>query len=177
MVARLREWWSCRQAPARLKALQPVTSVLVLCTANRVRSPFAEHLLRRRMTPGVVLFSRGLLEGGLPCPPESIETASTHGIDLSGHVARQLTPTDLLTAGIVLVMDRHMGHVLASRFPAVRHRLFPLGWFDPERGWGTDIEDPFALTREDYAHSYARIERCCDEVSRLVDTSSRRPSS
>ncbi len=160
----VREWWARWQAPRQLARCAPVRSLLVLCTANRVRSPFAEQLLRAQLGGNVAVTSRGLLPGGQPCPPEAIEVAQRFGLSLESHMSRQVMPQDLLTASAVLVMEQRMASMISTRYPALRLRLLPLGWHDPERGWGADIDDPFLLTREDYEESYARIERCCQAV-------------
>lgn len=153
------EWWDRWRAPQRLVACAPVRSVLVLCTANRVRSPFAEQVLRARLGHEVPVRSRGVLPGGLPCPPEAILVAEALGVTLTGHVAQQLTPAELLAASVVLVMEQEMALRLGSRYPSLRARLLPLGWFDPEPGWGTDIDDPFQRSREDYQEAYERLHR------------------
>ncbi len=166
----VREWWARRQAPRQLARCVPVRSLLVLCTANRVRSPFAERWLQGRLGDGVKVMSRGFLPGGQPCPPEAFEVAVQHGVALEGHVAQQVAPQDLLTASAVLVMEARMARMIATRYPAVQARLLPLGLFDTERDWGVDVDDPFQLTREDYEESYARIVRCCGAVvAQLTD--------
>ena len=162
-------WWRRRRAAAQLARCHPVKSVLVLCTANRVRSPFAEHFLRRILPGAVTVLSRGVLPGGQPCPPESVHAAAVHGVDLGTHLSRQLIPKELLQASVTFVMERNMGVLLAERFPAVRTRIFPLGWFDSQDGWGSDIDDPFQLSREDYELAYARIARCCDRTASLLN--------
>jgi protein-tyrosine-phosphatase len=69
--------------------------VLFVCTGNTCRSPFAEALARRELGPAGHEFSSAGTNAyvGAPCPPEAVEIAlAHHGIDLSGHRARQLTP-------------------------------------------------------------------------------------
>jgi protein-tyrosine-phosphatase len=160
----VREWWARRRAPRRLRACAPVTRLLVLCTANRVRSPFAERWLQAQLGERVRVTSRGFLPGGAGCPPEALEVAARYGVILEGHVAQQLGAQELLTASAVLLMEQRMLRLISTRYPALTPRLLPLGWYDPERGWGADIDDPFQLTREDYDASYERIVRCCGAV-------------
>jgi len=70
--------------------------VLFVCAGNLCRSPFAEGLARR------LAAERGLdLEfdsageiayEGSPCTPDALAAARLHGVDLSAHRARRLTP-------------------------------------------------------------------------------------
>jgi protein-tyrosine-phosphatase len=168
----VRDWWHRRTAQRQLAACAPVTSVLVLCTANRVRSPFAERVLRARLAERQrdgstvpMVRSRGVLPGGEGCPPEAVHAAAEQSVPLHDHLARQLSGSDLLQASVVLVMEQAMQHELVRRFPAVQRRILPLGVFDPESGWGPDIEDPIGLGREEYRVAYARIHRCCSAVA------------
>ena len=53
-----------RRASATVTACAPVRSVLVCCTANRVRSPYAAAYLTRQLPVGTTVHSRGILPGG-----------------------------------------------------------------------------------------------------------------
>lgn len=88
-----------------------VFHVLLVCTANRCRSPIAAALLRQRLPArsGIEISSAGLLPGGGAVPPEGLARLRRFGIDLSGHVSRQVTPADTDAADLVLAMTR--GHL------------------------------------------------------------------
>jgi len=89
--------------------------VLVLCSANRCRSPLAAALLRRELAGrpwSVSVSSAGVSPfagSRLPVPPDGKMVARRFGIDLSGHVSSLVSPAALETADLVLGMDR--GHV------------------------------------------------------------------
>lgn len=157
--------WHRWRLQRRLRRRQPdytrLDRVLVLCTANRVRSPFAAHYLRRRLPPSVVVSSRGVLDGGPLCPTEAIDAAALHGIDLSRHVAQVATPAELMGASLVLTMELRMAHELAVAYPALERIIVPLGYYD-EAYPLQDIDDPFLLPPAEYVLAYDRIARCCD---------------
>ena len=69
--------------------------ILLVCTGNTCRSPFAEGLARRLASErgmSVEFDSAGeQAREGAHCPPEAVATARRHGVDLSAHRARRLT--------------------------------------------------------------------------------------
>jgi protein-tyrosine phosphatase len=87
-----------------------VTSILIVCTGNLCRSPFAEGLLRRmlsdrfgRSAPAVS--SAGTIaRDGVRATPEAILVATEHGVDLSSHEARRLVEEHVADADLVLTM-------------------------------------------------------------------------
>ncbi len=145
----------------RLPPLNSVRSILVLCTANRVRSPFAEAMLRRAVPVGITVTSRGILKGGGRCPGESVEAAQCFSVDLTAHRARQLSADELLQVDLVLTMELRMAHDLVTQYPSIAHKVAPLRTFDPQGGLVSDIEDPFMLPPSEYAIAYDIIARCC----------------
>ena len=163
--------WHRWRLQRRLRRRQPdyarLDRVLVLCTANRVRSPFAERYLRRRLPLSVEVASRGAFDGGPRCPPDAIDAAALHGIDLSRHVARVAHPTEVMSASLVLTMELRMAHELAVAYPAVERNIVPLGYYDEAHPL-QDIEDPFLLPATEYVFAYDRIARCCDGLLHRV---------
>ena len=116
---------------------QPVPSaepfrLVFVCTANRCRSPMAEHLARRslekRHIPAEVC-SVGRLKGGLGATPGAAEAMARRKFDLSNHVSAQLSPEVLADAHLVLVMERgHLSDVYQTLPDAIDH-AFTLGEF------------------------------------------------
>lgn len=99
--------------------------VLVLCTANRIRSVLFTALLDRYLaTSGwsahVVVSSAGLLEAGAPPAREAFTAAARFGFDLSGHRSRRLD-RDLIDAShLILGAERnHVAEVWALRHEAL----------------------------------------------------------
>ncbi len=157
----------------KLPDLKAIRTVLVLCTANRVRSPFAEVMLRRSLPASVSVMSRGILKGGGRCPGEAIEAALEYDVDLNSHRSRQLVADELLQADLLLTMELRMAHDLVTKYPSVAHKVAPLRTFDPEGGLMSDIEDPYMLPPSEYTIAYDIIARCCKALGAKFPTGDR----
>jgi protein-tyrosine phosphatase len=103
--------------------------VLMLCTANVCRSPMARALLARRLAalgqPAAVR-SAGLLGEGEPPPPEVVTAMARHGLDVSAHRSRRVTPADLHRADLTLTMTRENLRQVVVLAPAAWPRAFTL---------------------------------------------------
>lgn len=156
-----RRWALRRRLDRQLPNLKAMRRVIVLCTANRVRSPFAGLYLARRLPEEVTVVSRGVLQAGPACPFEAIEAAAMHGLDLSRHRAQAVTADELLRADLIVVMELRMAHELAMQYPVLHGAIVPLGYFDETRRMA-DIADPYQLPQSEYLLAYDIIARCCD---------------
>lgn len=100
--------------------------VLVVCTANRGRSPIAAAILRRMLTERglddrVTVESAGLCVyeldmAGRPANPASAAVAAKHRLDLGGHIARPLRPSLVEQSHLVIVMETWQASVLRTLF-------------------------------------------------------------
>jgi protein-tyrosine phosphatase len=163
------QWLLRRRLLKRLPPLDQVRTVLVMCTANRVRSPFAAAVLSRAV-PQIQVSSRGVIDGGSGCPGESIDAAAPYGIDLAPHVARKVTPAELLHADLLVTMEVRMAHELVTKYPALSDKVAPLRLFHPERSRVADIDDPYLLPPSEYVEAYALIARCCTGLAARLST-------
>jgi protein-tyrosine phosphatase len=101
--------------------------ILIVCTANRCRSPMAEALLGRRLDARRVVAnvgSAGFLESGAPAMEYAIATMADEGLDIAGHRSRQVTPDMLAAADLVIAMTRQHVIELAVMSPDAWPRLF-----------------------------------------------------
>ncbi len=98
-----------------------------MCTANRCRSPAAEHLAARRVGEERALFrSAGFLEGGQTCPARLVEALAERGVDVAGHRSHRLDGDTLEAAELVLTMEgAHVQQVVTAHRQAYA-RTFPL---------------------------------------------------
>jgi protein-tyrosine phosphatase len=90
-------------------------SIVIVCTANRFRSPLAAAVLSRELQPlPVEVVSRGTRDvGAMPPLTQALDSASRLGVDISRHRARRLKAEDLLDAGLVLGFES--SHLEAAR--------------------------------------------------------------
>ncbi len=113
--------------------------VLVVCTGNVCRSPFAAGLLRNalgRVTPGWPQAGTLLVESagtralvGEPMPESMQRLAELAGAPDPLHLARQLTPSILEPAGLVLAVSREHRGEIVRMLPRVSRPTFALTEF------------------------------------------------
>lgn len=98
--------------------------ILVVCTGNLHRSPLLEAILRQAGITDVSSAGTRAVGGG--APPLIIQAASEHGIDLSGHVSRQVTVAMVESAGLVIAMERNHVAELSVMCPPAFGRIVTL---------------------------------------------------
>ncbi len=134
--------------------------VLFVCTGNVCRSPMAAailaHLLAEHGVAGIEVGSAGTAPwDGAPASEGSYLVSLEHGLDLSGHRARQLT-TDLVeSSDLVLGMGPHHVDRVAQLGGAGKAHL--LGGYAGEPEERAEVEDPFGGTLEEYRATYDRL--------------------
>jgi protein-tyrosine phosphatase len=143
--------------------------ILVVCTGNTHRSPFAEGLLRLRLDErelaDIAVSSAGIsAAAGDPVPLDAVVAAAEWGVDLSGHRACQIDAEMVRDADLIFVMDGLHLTALATAFPAEREKLHALALFDPGED-RSDIEDPAEMDGEGLRRVYERIAACAAEVA------------
>lgn len=81
--------------------------ILIVCAGNICRSPIAEGLLKQSL-PDHFIASAGIAAlVDHPADDKAIRVAQVHGLDLSAHKAKQLTPQMCLFADLILVMEEY----------------------------------------------------------------------
>lgn len=155
-------------ALARIDALAPVTSVLVMCYGNVCRSPYLAALIRRSL-PGVHVTSAGFVGPGRAAPPLAVAVAARRGEDITAHRSQLITADLGGAAKLVFVMDAEQAHELVLRYRVVPSRIIIVGDLDPLPIDSRRILDPWGRPREAFEASYARLERC---ASTFINTAS-----
>ena len=163
-----------RAALAALAARQPPSRVLVVCTGNIFRSPFAAAVLHREAgSRRWAIVSAGLIGPGRPAPATALSAAKAHGVDLTAHRSGLVTGPMAQWAELIVVMERHQRREICQRFGRRPQDILLLGDLDPEGAERRAIEDPFDQPLEVCLRSYARIERCVKELVRATDPAAR----
>jgi protein-tyrosine phosphatase len=161
-----------RAALAALMARRPPACVLVLCSGNIFRSPFAAAVLQRELNlrgaGSVRVESAGFAAHGRPSPPHAIAAAARHGIDLTGHTSQLLVAPLARAADLIVVMEELQRRSICERFGRARRDVLLLGDLDPMPVASRAIEDPVEQGPEVCARAYMRIERCVGELARAV---------
>ena len=135
-------------------------TILIVCTANRFRSPIAEGCLRRVLRENCVegdweLSSAGTWAvEGLEVIPSPGWVQDAFGLDLTAHRSRQVTGGLLAAAHLVAVMEAGHQEALRVEFPAVADRVRLLSElcgaapYDIPDPLGKPLEDHLAIGRE-----------------------------
>lgn len=134
--------------------MSPYTRILVLCQGNICRSPVAEAMLKRAL-PGKQIQSAGLTAmAGQGAEPTAIEIASADGLDLSDHVARQVSSEMIQRADLILVMSQGQRNQVGQITPHAMGKTLLLGhWLEqpeqtPRQAQQKDIPDPYKKSRD-----------------------------
>jgi protein-tyrosine-phosphatase len=140
-----------------------VTSVAVICTANRCRSVMAHAIFidetGKRSLP-VDIYSAGILDFSRQPPlTETLRTClkfETPPPKKTPTWVRQL-PLDSINR--FLVMEEDHAEALMKEYGVSPDRISLLGTFDPQHR-GVEIADPFGQSDEVYRNSYLLIRDC-----------------
>lgn len=91
---------------------------------------------------------------GEPAHPRSIELMADRGLDLQGHVARQLDEKMLNESDMVLTMERAHNEFITSQWPHTRGRVYRWGHWDD-----FDVPDPYRRDEQAFLDALALIDR------------------
>ncbi len=142
---------------------------MFVCLGNICRSPLAhvifQHLVDQRgLTARIRVDScgTGAWHVGGGADPGSVDVARRHGLDLSGHRARQLRRGDADQFGWIVCMDRSNARTTRrdTGRPDLVVRL--LRDFDPQGG--QDVPDPWARGRSAFDEVYGIVSRSCVQL-------------
>jgi protein-tyrosine phosphatase len=133
-------------------------SLLVLCTGNICRSPYAEAKLKA-LYPNKQVQSAGTgALVGEGADAVGIELAAERGIDLTQHIARQVDRRMVNTSDLIIVMDDSHLKRLFEKYPEARGKTFKLGkWLHDK-----NIGDPYQKSREFFSIVFDEIDKAAE---------------
>jgi protein-tyrosine phosphatase len=107
--------------------------ILTVCTGNICRSPLAEQVLRARLSevPRVSVASAGVYSlAGSPMTPQAAALSNEFGgLGADHHIARDLTPAIVDSAGLILAMSRDHRRSIVEMRPRAARTTFTLREF------------------------------------------------
>ena len=132
-------------------------NILVVCLGNVCRSPVAEFLFRRELGERDIRVGSAGLGAlvGRPIDDHAAALLQDEGIDASEHRARQLEPSMLRQADLVLAMEHRQLKSVARLAPEASGKVF---LFDKWHAGG-DVPDPYRRSRHVFKQVHASIKR------------------
>jgi len=112
--------------------------------------------------------SAGLMGFGNPSPETARGVAGQRGLDLDSHSSQLITPELVAWADLLVVMDPDQGEVLKGQFGASPDLIVILGDLDPALPGRRDIPDPIHGDEAFFTDTFARIDRCLEELFTLI---------
>lgn len=93
--------------------------------------------------------------------PTALKVAKEFGLDLSGHVARQVTLADIEWADHIILMDHENLSRLKKRFPQIPTNASVRLLGDCIDGGHADIPDPYRKNEAAFRSTYRLIIEAC----------------
>lgn len=139
-------------------------SLLFVCTANRIRSPLAEHLFRRQLVAAGenpedwrVESAGTWTRSGLRAMPSMQEAGAELGVDLSTHRSQAIEDAPLETYDLIITMEQGQREAIAVEFPAVADRVHLLSQL--ATGLIYDVADPVGRPLAAYQATAQELDR------------------
>jgi protein-tyrosine phosphatase len=143
-------------------------TILMVCTGNTCRSPMAaaffQDIINKFGYGGkMVAVSAGVSAFREPASKNTMLVMAKRGLDLKGHLSKQLTENQISDADLILAMTKlHKQKILAIS-PHAADKVFTLKEFAAGNDTA-DISDPFGADEE-------RYEACAVQINALLDKS------
>jgi protein-tyrosine phosphatase len=153
-----------------------VRSVVAVCHGNLCRSPLLQASLARHLAArgraDIQVRSAGFAAPDRPSPELAILVARQMGYDLGGHRSMSLTAADLQRADLIIVMSAEQALDVRWRGAPPHVPVVVLGDLDPQPIDGRSITDPLNRDESVFRESYQRIDRCAEQLSKILSGNS-----
>ena len=153
--------------------------ILFVCTGNSCRSVMAQGFLQKRMKElqhrlqqPIEVASAGVFAiDGMSPSRETLRLLQDDGVDLSAHMARNLSNEMIREAALILVMEEFQAEEILRRVPDARekvHLLKRFGLTNPAPAEDPSIPDPIGKPKEIYEVCFAMIRDSVERVAQWI---------
>ncbi len=153
--------------------------VLFVCTGNSCRSVMAQGLLQHRLKQlehrlrePVEVASAGVFAiDGMSPSRETLRLLQQEGMDLSAHMARNLSNEMVREASLVFVMETFQREEIIRRVPDAKDKVHLLKLFGaaaPAPEDDPNIPDPIGKPKEIYEVCFTLIKQSVERVARSL---------
>jgi len=148
--------------------------VLILCTGNVIRSPFAgavlNNLLEEDNSRGIQIETAGVATRGGRSPHPYVQLAAAkEGLSVVGRGSTSLTQELVDWSGAILVMDLSNYIAVRRRFDSAVDKMCFLGVFSRGESEEVEIPDPQGLDREVFSDVFSQIKDSCVGLTFLLN--------
>jgi len=152
---------------------EAITEVLFVCYGNIMRSPFAEHLFKKKITQttlsqlNVDSFGFHQIENR-KSKSACIEMAKDWQIDLTQHRSKWIKQQRIIKKNsLVIIFDLNNEHILKSFYPDVL--FISLADLIPANsGFYKEIEDPYGKSTDELKQCYQLIDQGLDSLIEIL---------
>lgn len=157
--------------------MDPIQTIVLVCTGNTCRSVMAEAMLRKALeqamgdaAKGIKVISAGVSAcDGDPASSHAKAAMEKLGLDVSLHRARSVSHEMLSDADLVLTMTIAHKDRLVHGYPSISSKVMTLTEFaDLIEELGESVEDPFGGSLEDYLASAYNIGKAVEAIAERI---------
>lgn len=144
----------------------PALRILIVCSANRFRSPLAEYLMRREWTGYTIdIESAGIYATeGAPAHQAARAIAVDHGMrDIESHRTRRLTPQLMNNVDLILTMDEQQQRAVMRVMPGYTGRVLLFGCWR-----GVSIGEPIVTSEISREWTFGLLRDCVADWKRRL---------
>lgn len=142
-------------------------SILFVCTANRIRSPFAAAYFIKLLTEGSQANPKWKIESAgtwakpdHPVDPVVLELAPAWNLNFGDHKTKQVNDHLLKEFDLILVMEKGQKEALHYEFPKFAHKIFLL----------TEICAPPYDFPDPQGFQSAQMQKCLNEIASFLES-------